>query len=85
MCDGPVAQSLGVEAVDPEVMKAPPRPKNDPIITRSLLGRVAMSAVLIVVGTLFFYAAEIHDGQVTARGTTIVSCECETPRNATAD
>ncbi|KAI9019021.1 PMR1-type calcium-transporting P-type ATPase [Hyaloraphidium curvatum] len=71
MCDGPVAQSLGVEAVDPEVMKAPPRPKNDPIITRSLLGRVAMSAALIVLGTLYFYAGEINDGNVTARGTTI--------------
>lgn len=76
MCDGPVAQTLGVEAVDPEVMKAPPRPKNDPIITRKLIGRVAMSAILIVLGTLFFYAGEIHDGHVTARGTTIVGVRC---------
>ncbi|KAJ3083650.1 High affinity Ca2+/Mn2+ P-type ATPase-like protein [Rhizoclosmatium hyalinum] len=31
ICDGPVAQSLGVELVDPDIMKKPPRAKGQPI------------------------------------------------------
>ena len=38
--DGPPAQSLGVEPVDPHVMKEPPRRPTDPVITKTLLLRV---------------------------------------------
>jgi Ca2+-transporting ATPase len=41
--DGPLAQSLGVEAVDTSVMSRPPRKRSDDVITRPLLLRVITS------------------------------------------
>ncbi|KAI8854534.1 PMR1-type calcium-transporting P-type ATPase [Chytridium lagenaria] len=50
LCDGPVAQSLGVEAVDPDVMRRPPRKKNEPFITPPFIYRMLLSASIIVTG-----------------------------------
>ncbi|CAK7214743.1 High affinity Ca2+/Mn2+ P-type ATPase-like protein [Sporothrix bragantina] len=70
--DGPPAQSLGVEAVDRDVMKRPPRKRNDPVLTRSLIHRVAQSAFIIMVGTMLVYRHEmLEDGVVTRRDTTM--------------
>ncbi|KAJ2707827.1 High affinity Ca2+/Mn2+ P-type ATPase-like protein [Coemansia sp. IMI 203386] len=71
LMDGPPAQSLGVEPVDPEVMKQPPRPKNANIITRRLITRVLVAAALIVTGTMAIYVSEMQDGEVTARDTSM--------------
>ncbi|KAJ3159460.1 High affinity Ca2+/Mn2+ P-type ATPase-like protein [Geranomyces michiganensis] len=59
ICDGPVAQSLGVEPVDPEIMKRPPRAANEPIITKPFIMRVLGSASTVVLGTIVTYAREI--------------------------
>jgi hypothetical protein len=56
--DGPPAQSLGVEAVDHDVMRLPPRPSDEPIITRPLLARVGMAAAIICTGTLGVFWSE---------------------------
>eukprot|EP01134_Creolimax_fragrantissima_P007600 CFRG7600T1 len=70
--DGPPAQSLGVEPVDPDVMKRPPRALNEPIITRSLLENVILSALFIIAGTLYVFTKEMgEDSIVSARTTTI--------------
>jgi len=70
--DGPPAQSLGVEAVDKDVMNRPPRKRNDAVLTRSLLMRVAQSAFIIMFGTMMVYTHEmLEDGQVTRRDTTM--------------
>ncbi|ROT36861.1 calcium-transporting P [Sodiomyces alkalinus F11] len=70
--DGPPAQSLGVEAVDPDVMNRPPRKRNDAVLTRAVLTRVLTSAVIIMVGTLHIYRREMfEDGVVTRRDTTM--------------
>ena len=70
--DGPPAQSLGVEAVEPEVTKRPPRPRTEPIITASLLRRVILAALVIVVGTLWVFIREVGDGPGhTRRDTTM--------------
>jgi Ca2+-transporting ATPase len=70
--DGPPAQSLGVEAVDKDVMNRPPRKRNDPVLTRTLLMRVVQSAAIIMVGTMLVYTHEmLEDGQVTRRDTTM--------------
>ncbi|RUS32615.1 hypothetical protein BC938DRAFT_474906, partial [Jimgerdemannia flammicorona] len=69
--DGPPAQSLGVEPVDHDVMRKPPRPKNKPILTRVLIMRVLSAAAIVVVGTMFIYVSEMQDGVVTARDTTM--------------
>ncbi|OAA73224.1 calcium-transporting ATPase type 2C member 1 [Cordyceps fumosorosea ARSEF 2679] len=70
--DGPPAQSLGVEAVDPDVMNKPPRKRNDPVLTRGVITRVLISAFIIMVGTMLIYSHEmLADGQVTRRDTTM--------------
>src|SRR6266566_240462 len=70
--DGPPAQSLGVEAVDKDVMNRPPRKRNDPVLTRALLMRVAQSATIIMIGTMMVYTREmLEDGEVTRRDTTM--------------
>jgi len=70
--DGPPAQSLGVEPVDPAVMGRPPRPRKARVLTRQLLQRVLQSATIIMLGTLTTYYREMTaDGEVTARDTTM--------------
>ncbi|KOS16705.1 Calcium-transporting ATPase 1 [Escovopsis weberi] len=69
--DGPPAQSLGVEAVDPDVMTRPPRKRNDPVLTRRLVQRVLVSAAIIMAGTLWTYKKQIADGAAPRRDTTM--------------
>lgn len=69
---GPPSQSLGVDPVDPAVMRKPPRSKDEPIISRRLLGRVLFSASIIVFGTLFIYAYALNDARMSRRDQTMV-------------
>ncbi|KAH8676505.1 hypothetical protein BGZ60DRAFT_468461 [Tricladium varicosporioides] len=70
--DGPPAQSLGVEPVDPDVMTRPPRKRNAPVLTWPLIRRVLMSASIIMLGTMAVYTHEmLTDGEVTKRDTTM--------------
>ncbi|KAK4449253.1 hypothetical protein QBC34DRAFT_405421 [Podospora aff. communis PSN243] len=70
--DGPPAQSLGVEAVDKDVMNRPPRKRNDAVLTRPLVTRVLQSASIIMAGTMLVYRHEmLEDGEVTRRDTTM--------------
>jgi Ca2+-transporting ATPase len=72
LMDGPPAQSLGVEPVDPAVMALPPRPRNARVLTRPLIQRVLQSATIIMLGTLTTYYREMAaDNIVTARDTTM--------------
>src|SRR5262249_12970374 len=75
LMDGPPAQSLGVEPVDHDVMRKPPRPKNKPILSRMLVIRVLTAAAIVVLGTMFIYVSEMRDNVVTARDTTMVGIE----------
>ncbi|KAM6910512.1 calcium-transporting ATPase type 2C member 1 [Xenentodon cancila] len=69
--DGPPAQSLGVEPVDRDVIRKPPRNVKDSIITRSLIVKVLVSALIIVCGTLFVFWRELRDNVITPRDTTM--------------
>ncbi|KAF8234424.1 calcium-transporting ATPase [Tricholoma matsutake] len=71
LMDGPPSQSLGVDPVDPAVMRRPPRKKNAPIITRRLLYRVLFSASMIVIGTLFVYVFALEDDNMSRREQTM--------------
>ncbi|KAF2640055.1 calcium-transporting P-type ATPase-like protein [Massarina eburnea CBS 473.64] len=72
LMDGPPAQSLGVEPVDPAVMGRPPRPRQARVLTRALIQRVLQSATIIMLGTLMTYYREMTiDGEITARDTTM--------------
>lgn len=70
--DGPPAQSLGVEPVDPTIMSAPPRPRHARVLTRRVIQRILTSATIIMLGTLAIYIREMaRDHSVTARDTTM--------------
>ncbi|KAG0176386.1 High affinity Ca2+/Mn2+ P-type ATPase-like protein [Apophysomyces sp. BC1034] len=69
--DGPPAQSLGVEPVDLDIMKKPPRARNANILTKRLVSRVLTAAFLVVVGTMSIYVSEMQDGVVTNRDATM--------------
>ena len=69
--DGPLAQSLGVELVDPAVMKRRPRKRTDDVITSPLLARVVSSGILILFGTWYVFLHEMEDGAISARDLTM--------------
>ena len=57
--DGPPAQSLGVEPVDHDVLKQPPRNVKEPMITKDLIINVLLSSSIIIAGTLFIFIQEV--------------------------
>lgn len=74
--DGPPAQSLGVEPVDPSLLREPPRPRNARVLTPRLIRRVLQSASIILLGTLFTYvsnltAEDLAAHSVSSRDTTL--------------
>ncbi len=52
--------SLGVEPVDHDVLKKPPRKVTDSMIDRPLIINIVTSATVIVVGTLCVFYAEVN-------------------------
>lgn len=56
--------SLGVEPVDWDVIRKPPRNVRDSIITRSLIVKILVSAFIIVCGTLFVFWREVRNTHV---------------------
>lgn len=52
--------SLGVEPVDRDVVRRPPRQITQGMITRLLAFRVVMSAVCIVMGTFWVFGKEVR-------------------------
>lgn len=72
LMDGPPSQSLGVDPVDPSIMKRPPRKRTDPIITSRLIARILFSASTIVLGTIWIYWGELNgDGFADSRDQTM--------------
>lgn len=61
LMDGPPAQSLGVEPVDPSIMTRPPRHKTARVLTKPLIQRVLTSAGIIMLGTLLVYVHEMGE------------------------
>ncbi|KAJ2975850.1 hypothetical protein NUW54_g11664 [Trametes sanguinea] len=76
LMDGPPSQSLGVDPVDPQVMRRPPRKKDAPIISTRLVYRVLFSASIIVVGTLFVYLYALADDQGMTRREQTMTFTC---------
>ncbi len=60
--DGPPAQSLGVEPLDEDVMKNPPRDPNEPVITRKMVSKISSAALIMVIGTLGIFFWELNNG-----------------------
>lgn len=57
--DGPPAQSLGVEPVDPDVLRKPPRRTDESMIDMKLIANILLSASIIVTGTLYIFYHEV--------------------------
>jgi Ca2+-transporting ATPase len=55
-------------------MRKPPRKKDEPIISRRILSRVAFSASVIVVGTLFIYYFALSDDHHMSRRDQTMVC-----------
>jgi Ca2+-transporting ATPase len=72
ICDGPVAQSLGVESPDPEVIKRPPRSKEEQIISTQLIKLVLLSSLIVVAGTLTVFVMYHHSNISTEKTQTMV-------------
>jgi Ca2+-transporting ATPase len=65
MTDGAPALALGLEKGEPDVMRQPPRPAHQPILTQQLLGRMALQAAvmaLVVLG-VYGWALQHHPAQ----------------------
>ncbi|BEI93292.1 uncharacterized protein CcaverHIS019_0509200 [Cutaneotrichosporon cavernicola] len=71
LMDGPPAQALGVDPARREVMSLRPRRKDQSVLSRQVMLRVMFSAALIVLGTLYVYANEISDGNMSRRDRTM--------------
>lgn len=70
--DGPPAQSLGVEPVDDDVMNQPPRDTKKPITSGKIIISIMISALIMVIGTLYVFISEMtEDGIVTAHTTSM--------------
>lgn len=63
--------------MDRDVIRKPPRNVRDSIITRSLIVKVLVSALIIVCGTLFVFWREVGHALAGARGQEGV---CRLPR-----
>ncbi len=57
--DGPPAQSLGVEPLDRDVMKRPPRNPDEPVITRSMIFNIVSASAIMVLVTLMIFFWEL--------------------------
>ncbi|XP_027789091.3 calcium-transporting ATPase type 2C member 2 [Marmota flaviventris] len=74
--DGPPAQSLGVEPVDRDMLRQPPRNVRDTILSRSLILKTLLSAATIISGTLFVFWKEIPDDGASTPRTTTMTFTC---------
>lgn len=79
LMDGPPAQALGVDPVDKEIMRQPPRKKGGHVLSTRVIYRVLFSAAMIVLGTLWIYTVETSDGSMSRRDQTMV-CFIFVPR-----
>uniref|UniRef100_A0A4W3IPC2 Calcium-transporting ATPase n=1 Tax=Callorhinchus milii TaxID=7868 RepID=A0A4W3IPC2_CALMI len=62
---------LGVEPVDKNVIKRPPRNVRDSILNKGLILKILFSSFIIICGTLFVYWKELPEGRISSRTTTM--------------
>ena len=70
--DGPPAMALGVDRADGDVMQRSPRPKDEPILTRSRWTAIGLAAVVMATGTLLLLATSDEALAGTVAFTTFV-------------
>jgi Ca2+-transporting ATPase len=63
--DGPPATALGFNPPSPDMMSAPPRPSNEPIMTRWLLTRYILTGLYVGIATIGVFAQHYVQQGVT--------------------
>jgi len=78
--DGAPALALGLEKGDPDIMKRPPRPPDEPVINREMAWRIVIQSIAITAATLVAFRAglrwfpdELHRAQTMAFATLSIS------------
>src|SRR5690349_20775538 len=66
--DGAPALALGIDPVDPRLMRQPPRPAHEGVITGRMWAGMVMVGAVMAGGTLFVLDAELPGGFVPGRG-----------------
>jgi P-type Ca2+ transporter type 2C len=78
LTDGAPALALGLEKGEPDLMKQPPRPVKEPIITIRMAGRILLQSAAITVATLFafWYGLNVKGSEEWARTMCFVTLMC---------
>jgi P-type Ca2+ transporter type 2C len=66
--DGAPALALGVDPADPGLMRMPPRPRQEGVITRKMWGGISLVGVVIAAGTLLVLDASLPGGLIEGSG-----------------
>ncbi len=66
--DGPPALALGVDPAEEGLMREPPRPREEGVITRSMWASNLFTGVIMAVGTLFILDSSLPGGLVEGSG-----------------
>jgi Ca2+-transporting ATPase len=93
--DGAPALALGVDPADPDVMRQPPRPRGEGVLTRRMWAGILFVGVVMAAGTLLVLDASLPGGLIEGEGdiryaqtmafTTIVFLSLFTVFNARSD
>jgi P-type Ca2+ transporter type 2C len=67
--DGPPALALGVDPAETGVMKRPPRPRNEGVITRRMWAGIFFVGAVMAAGTLLVLDASLPGGLIEGSGT----------------
>lgn len=66
--DGAPALALGVDPADPGLMKQPPRPRGEGVITRRMWAGIVYVGVIMAAGTMFVLDASLPGGLIEGAG-----------------
>ena len=66
--DGAPALALGVDPADEDVMRRPPRPRGEGVITRRMWGGIFFVGAIMATGTLFVLDAALPGGMIEGSG-----------------
>jgi Ca2+-transporting ATPase len=66
--DGPPALALGVDPADPGLMREPPRPREEGVITHSMWTGIIFTGVIMAAGTLLVLDASLPEGLIEGSG-----------------
>jgi Ca2+-transporting ATPase len=66
--DGAPALAVGVDPADRDVMKRPPRPHGEGVLTRRMWGGIFFVGIIMAVGTLFVLDASLPGGLIEGSG-----------------